>query len=471
MSSSINFSSKAVFFLIAWLVLLSACTVTKNSTPVSGQLSNPLKLKSLSSDKPSPQTAKMTTVTWRAEASGGAGALTYEFRISDGKEEKLMQSGPSPEWQWTPVKAWLYRIKAIVRDGRGSKAESRWTDEYVIIPHLKHKPLIAVLPIENISGKKAPLKDIKKAIMDNGREQGLNFLEEGALEGFMDKHRIRYTGGIDWGKGAALREETGAEAVLITSLELYSEITPPRMAIISRLVLLQDYPVILWMDGIGLSGNKSPGLLGLGLIKDSKVLLQKVIKPLTGSLAGYLSGIKDSTGGKKMKKRFKPRISYRSTVLDTLKNYTIAVLPFYNRSARDYAGEIIMLHFLRNLAGYENIKLIEPGLIRQQLLRYRIIMDDGISLAHTDIIFDKTDADLIITGMVFDYHDYQGEWGIPEVEFSTQVIERNRRKMVWDSKSYNNGEEGVLFFDFGKRHTAHELTSEMTGTVVSGILE
>ena len=69
----------------------------------------------------------------------------------------------------------------------------------------------------------------------------------------MLKHRLRYVAGIDRATARELKWETGAGALLITVLELYSEELPPKISLASRLVSTGSDPTILWMDGIRVS--------------------------------------------------------------------------------------------------------------------------------------------------------------------------------------------------------------------------
>ncbi len=166
------------------------------------------------------------------------------------------------------------------------------------------------------------------------------------------------------------------------------------------------------------------------------------------------------------RKRFRPKASYRSPVIDPDMKYRVAVVPLFNVSERKYAGEIMVLHFVRHLRAVGNFRVIEPGRVRGALLELRIIMDDGISLAQADAIFKRLNADLILTGNVLDYQDYQGTIGKPKVDFSAQLIERKSREVVWSSKSYNEGDDGVFFFDWGRVNTAHSMASEMVRHIV-----
>jgi TolB-like protein len=219
------------------------------------------------------------------------------------------------------------------------------------------------------------------------------------------------------------------------------------------------------MEGVGLAGDDSPGILGLGLIEDPEQLREKALKPVLGSLVRYLLR---RTEGKEVagaKKKFRPKIAYRSSAFDLNRKYRVIVAPFFNRSERKYAGEILVLHFIRQLKRFENLEVIEPGMVREELLNSRIIMRDGISLADADALFAGLNADLLVSGRVMDYQDYQGAFGKPKVDFSALVIERKNREVVWSSDSFNEGDDRVFFFDWGRVNTAHAMASQMVQRV------
>jgi TolB-like protein len=330
---------------------------------------------------------------------------------------------------------------------------------------LEGKFRIVVYPVENLSGNPIPRSEIRQLFTDKLIQAGFDVVGEEALQRFMARNRIRYTGGLDRATAGALKEDLKADGVLILSVELFLVDTPPKIALISRLVTPGDRATISWIDGVGLAGDDSPGILSLGLIEDPYDLTEKAVQSLVNSLAASLSDAKEGTGVRSLPKRFQPRIVYRSPLLETDRKYTIAIVPFFNSSERRNAGEILVLHFITQLKRFENLEIIEPGLIRQEFLSLRIIMEDGISLAQTDAVFSVLDADLILSGKVMDYQDYKGAWGKAKVDFFSQLIERKSRMVVWSSSSYGDGEEGVYFFDWGKVNTAYGLTSRMAGAI------
>jgi TolB-like protein len=330
---------------------------------------------------------------------------------------------------------------------------------------------IVVYPLENLSGNPIPRNEIRQSFVDKLGQAGLDVIGEEGLRRFMAKNRIRYTGGLDRATAKALKDDLGADGVLIVSVELYFDESPPKVALISRLVMTGEKATIAWIDGVGLAGDDSPGILELGLIEDPMVLLEKAVQSLVDSLEVFLSGGKEGTRIKKVPRRYQPRIVFRSPLLETDRKYTVAVVPFFNTSERRSAGEIVVLHFVRQLKRFENFEIIEPGIIRQEFLSLRIIMEDGISLAQSDAVFSVLEADLVLSGKVMDYRDYKSAWGKAKVDFSSQLIERKSRMVVWSSMSYNDGEEGVYFFDWGKVNTAHGLTKRMIQSIGERIVK
>jgi TolB-like protein len=324
----------------------------------------------------------------------------------------------------------------------------------------ERKISIAVLPLENLSGTAAPLKAIRESLIRQLGEKGFYVLDEDTLEKFMVRNRIRYTGGMDEETARTMKRETGVDGILITALEQYSDTPPPKVAFTARLVRAGDIPFIEWIDGVGLAGDDAPGILSLGLIDDPQLLIKKAMEKISISLRNhYFSETETSEEG--VPKKFRPKTSFRAPFLEAGKKYRVAVVPFFNRSERKYAGEVMVLQFIRDLKISGKFDVIEPGLVRKAFLTSRMIMQDGISLVNANTLFSQLDADLILAGQVLDYQDYQGVYGKPKVNFSVQAIERESQRIVWSSMSYNEGDDDVYFFDWGRINTAHAMASRM----------
>jgi hypothetical protein len=327
------------------------------------------------------------------------------------------------------------------------------------------KGRIAVFPVENLSGKTAPLREIRELLIDRLKGRGFSVLDDDTLNQVVTRHRIRYLGGVDKAVARALRDEAGVEAILVPSLELYDETHPPKVAMFCRLVSSGDGPALLWIDGVGTAGDDSPGILALRLVDDPTVLLTTVVDTLVGSLARHSLDTGGESAGATIARKFRPKIAYRSDALEPDRTSSVAVMPFFNKTERKYAGEIIALHMIRNLMTFQHLKIVEPGIVRQELLQYRIIMTDGVSLPETETILNAVNADLVLNGEVLDYRDYQGADGVAKVDFSVLFIERKTRRVVYSSYSQNQGDDGVVFFDWGRNNTAHAMAEWMARAI------
>jgi hypothetical protein len=440
----------------------------------------PLELEALAREDLGSSPEGFPIIRWTASTGGGSGALRYEFRSLKGPVEIIEQEGISPTWDWAPTTPGAYRIKATVRDEGGDEVESGWSSAVVVRPPIGKDSLIAILPIENLSGGRAPLDEIHRQLRWKLSQMGFRLVEEEALEDFMKRYRIRHTGGLRSSVAQALGEEIGARAYLVTSLEAYQERNRPMVSILSRLVLSGERSEILWMDAVGLSGDGYPGFLGLSSVNDLNLLLERAIHCLGASLDRFLPGeettdiaatdasyvcdararLVSSSSKRRAKGRHRPQSSYRGPSFSSNTRYTVALIPFLNLSNRNSAGKIVALHFVNQLVRTGSFRVLEPGILREQLLKYRIIMQAGPSLANAELISSDEflGVDLVFSGTTFDYQDMIGT---PKVDFAVKIIDPKDRKLVWSSRSYNTGDEGVYFFDVGRIYTAHRLASEM----------
>ena len=412
-------------------------------------------------------------------------------------------------------------MKVMARDAAGASVSSGWSPAYVVVPPPDTDTLIALLPVENLSGNRAPLRGINRLLRTSWSEAGFRLLDDEVLEDFMRRHRVRHTGGVSSRVSRAIEEETATEATLVTSLEAYEDTASPGVSLASRLISSGEEPEIVCMEGVGLSGEGFAGLLGLGRVTESQILLERAVVALRDALVRCMSttthriaiapapddadlhatcegtdicpalgdGDGDDRGGvcggadrcpnqffgcgaergvtppssrNRARRRYLPREFYRSSNLDMTGIHTVAVIPFLNLSDRKNAGEIMTLHFVNQLLRHPRFAVTEPGLLREQLLKYRIIMEAGPSLANTDIIASRSalNVDLLFSGTVFDYQDAVG---VPKVDFSVKIIDKDSRAVVWASRSYNSGDQGVFFFDLGRVYMAHRLAAQMAG--------
>lgn len=422
----------------------------------------PLEVINLSASRPSPQAALDEPMQWKVETRGGVGQLNYEFHLRQDDFKSIVQRGVSPVWEWLPKTPGDYQVRVLVRDANGVIAQSDWSENYRIVARISQKNLIAFFPLENLSGDKIPASEIETLYIEKLKASGLRFLGQERLRSFLKRHRVRYTGGISSEIAKALYEEEGVDAVYITSVESYDSEKSPQVALFSRLVLCRDIPIIAWIDMVGLTGDDTPGLLGLKRVNDADELLKRAIDKLVSSAKHYLAkgrSYRDKKGGE-----IAPKDFYLASDFVRELPYKIAIVPFFNRYSRRNAGFVIPLHLINALHRYQNLEVFDPGVIRAYLLKYRLIMRAGPSLAISDILASETTlaADLVLSGYIFDYQDHVNN---PKIDFSTRMVSGPERRILWWSRSYGSGNDGVFFYDFGRIRSANVMMREMSASI------
>ena len=324
---------------------------------------------------------------------------------------------------------------------------------------------VAVLPPDNLSGGPVAARELRAAVELELARRGVEVQSGDLVERYLAHYRLRYTGGLHGEAARAAGEEMGVDGVVIASVEQYGE-APPRLALTLRLVGATADAPLLWADGRSRAGDESPGLLGLGVIPDLAGVERRVVASLADSLAAYLQGRGPAAPPCPDGRRFRPKIPYRSPLLDPRQPATVAVVPFRNLTARRGAGEAVALAFVRQLMTVPSFKVIEPGVVRDLLLRYRIIMEGGVSVDQVRSILGGVGADLVVAGDVLDF----GAGSPPSVSFTVTMLDAHSGRTVWQSTSYNRGDDGVFFFDAGTIATAGALTCRMVRGAVDGLL-
>jgi TolB-like protein len=339
-----------------------------------------------------------------------------------------------------------------------------------------HGTSIAILPFENLGDAAAPVAEIRETLRRKLADRGIVLLDDESLQKFMRQHRMRYIGGLARDMGRALSTETGAVAALVTSIDLYAEKDPPKLALTCRLVSAGEETHVLWMESAGLAGDERPGFLGLGRIEDPLVVRGRVTDRIAEALARHLSGAQARRDIAPLQprepRRFRPRSAYRSPVAPAAGSgpVRVAVLPFSDESATRHAGEILSLQILASLVRAGGVEVVEPGVVREVLLNARLIQEEGPSIPQADLLRSLLQVDVVLFGDVTEYTETGAGAAEPEIDFSVRAIDTARRQVVWSSVSHARGDDGIFFFGLGRVPTAHALATEMARGLVGELL-
>lgn len=337
-------------------------------------------------------------------------------------------------------------------------------------PERPAPPRLALFPVQNFTGGRAPVKELTAALRAQLLTYGVVLVPDEVVMRTLANHRIRYTGAVDRETAAVLRAEAGADGVILPSLETWLTPPPYQMAMTTRLVSTDVEPTIRWIGSFARSGVDSPGLLGMGIVTSMEILRDESLLQTAVELAESLQAPRIRPPCPDVS-RVRPNRAYRSPLLADPSRRTVAVLPFLNASGRRDAGEVVMLRFLAPLVRDGTIQVVEPGVVRGELLNHRIGSGGGISLDDARVTLDLVRADLVFSGTVRRFDDAAGAFGAPYVEFNTWMLDRKTAQLTWSSTTSGAGDDGVFFFGVGRVLTPSALACAMAKGTVAEMLD
>ena len=141
---------------------------------------------------------------------------------------------------------------------------------------------IAVLPFENLTDDPDASRRITALVTQELKNRGFSVIDADAVEEFLAKRRIRYTGAVTRMTAREMGEAFDVDAVLVGSVTLFSseDRTGEVLAgVAARLVSTEDCRII-WANTISHSGDDFEGFLGLGILRTLDELGPRIVKKL-----------------------------------------------------------------------------------------------------------------------------------------------------------------------------------------------
>jgi hypothetical protein len=337
-------------------------------------------------------------------------------------------------------------------------------------PESRAPPRLALFPVQNLTGGAAPVRDLTAMLRAQLLTYGIVLVPDENVRRTLTAHRIRYTGAVDRETAAVLRDEAGADGVIIPSLEIYFQEAPYRIALTTRLVTTDPDPAIVWIGSLARSGNDAPGLLAMDMVLTMDLLRDESLQRTAIALSSALQNPRPVPLCPQASD-VPPNRIFRSPLLADPARRTLAVLPFLNDTTRRDAGEVMTLRFLAPLVNNGTIQVIEPGVVRSELLGHRLGASGGISLDDARVMLELLRADLVFSGAVRRFDDARGQTGAPAIDFTSTVLDRATAQLVWSSTTAGTGDDGVYFFGVGRVSTVSGLACAMAKGAVGLMLE
>lgn len=284
---------------------------------------------------------------------------------------------------------------------------------------------IVLLPLANYTGNPEAPKLVIPAIERAFSERGIALIGPSEIYPVLRKHRIRTIGMIGPSSARTIAAEYGVDYLIIGSVDYYSAGDVPAIGLSLRLFNISAMRPV-WATSVNISSGKDTGFLGKDGISSLEALVSKAVDDVTADFYDYLE--------------------LGKAVVD-VEPQIYAIIPFDEQDPNQQAGQLISNSMLAHLIR-QGFYVVEPGAIREILLRSGRSPRGEIEYKLIDLLHDSLMVDFIITGAVEKFE--ANEPGTPstsaKISLTARIIDAATRKIV--SSTFVNAEcisrEGLL---------------------------
>ncbi|MBE0425680.1 MAG: hypothetical protein IBX72_03430 [Nitrospirae bacterium] len=306
------------------------------------------------------------------------------------------------------------------------------------------KETIAILPFENFSEDKNALLFVMPALRSKLEAEGFKLLDEESLNRFLLKERIRSTGYISWDMSRKMHEELQVSAILIGSVNSFSEKTDPEVGFTARLINASD-GTIIWANHAAATGEDFTTILGLGRVKAIEKLADRLLDRLLKSF------------------------SIMPSDKEIESTYRIAVMPFYNKTKIRNIGMVVTNMFIVELFKNKKFIPIEFGEVRRLIVDLRVRERGEINFKNTEAIYDLSGVDGIIVGTVEIYKEGLESVSPPETNISARLIDARKNRILWSDFDHFKGDDDIIVLDWGRIRSAENVAFKSVKRLVKEI--
>ncbi len=284
---------------------------------------------------------------------------------------------------------------------------------------------IVLLPLANYTGNPEASKLVIPAIERAFSERGIGLIGPSEIYPVLRKHRIRSIGMIGTSSAKAIAAEYDVEYLLIGSVDYYSGDDYPAIGISLRLF---DIAIMrpVWAASSQLFAGKNTGFLGKDGVSSLDALVSKAADDVTADFYDH------------------PELG---TAAVDFEPQIYAIIPFDEQDPDQQAGQLISNSMLAHLIR-QGLYVVEPGAIREILLRSGRSPRGEIEYKLIDLLHDSLMVDFIITGAVekFEANEPGTTSTSAKISLTARIIDTATRKIT--SSTFVNGEsisrEGLL---------------------------
>ena len=147
----------------------------------------------------------------------------------------------------------------------------------------------------------------------------------------------------------------------------------------------------------------------------------------------------------------------------------VAVLPFINDSDFPLGDAIVYKVFATEFQASGNYLVIQEGEILKVYQQLRILPGETPTLQQLQIIADRVNAQLLITGIVMEIREDRGEYNsiIPAIIMEIAIRQGRSGEILWTTFHRRQGTDYKKTMHFGTIHTVTGLSRQMAEEIIN----
>ncbi len=300
------------------------------------------------------------------------------------------------------------------------------------------EPVIAVLQFANYSGSSKAPAAVMHQIYKQLEQHHLKYVPQADLRSVLRKYRIRSIGSVNRRDVLNIKKSTIINRIILGSINIYESQKNPEISISIR-IIDTDQLSIITAGTISATGSDFEKMFGLNKIGSVELLLEKVVDDLFSNLVEKLK-------------------NYNNLSIDNNVSHIVAIVPFDNISEKKYAGLITSNILLSNLIR-KGFKVIEPGIIKEYMLRNKRVLRGEIDLKTLEQFNTELNIDLLITGSV-EHFKLARSIRQPELEIGARALDADNGRIIIMFNDSRKGNDSETIFGFGKINSMGNLIAK-----------
>jgi TolB-like protein len=317
------------------------------------------------------------------------------------------------------------------------------------------------MPMENYANAPRATDSLSTLIYAQLASDSISLVPDSVLRKVLRSHRIRNTIDIPAADLQVLHDETGADLLLLSSLNHFANFTGA--AEVSVAMRLLDLPTgeIRWAEALSRHSNnrifRLPGTNGNKRLSLATKLIRKLSHRFTTKAYVPRRCIDES----KLKRASSQSRSSASR---------IAVMPLANSTQSRFAGELISSQVISELVK-DGFYVVDPGLVRGSMFASSLLSRGEVAMPVLNHLQSAVRAEWVLTGTVRKFREWEtsDERGDCEVALDLRLISASTGTIVWSNSISRKGSEFERFFGIGALHGAACLSDKLVRHLVAGI--